>query len=46
MGQGAGQKLAAQELVIQLNSCEVINKITVKLVSSYKDVRNILRNKE
>lgn len=44
MGQGAGQKLAAQELVIQLNSCEVINKITVKLVLSYKDVRNILGN--
>lgn len=46
MGQGAGQKLAAQELVIQLNSCEVINKITVKSVLSYQDVGNIRRNKE
>lgn len=44
-GQGVGQKLAAQELVIQLNSCEV-NKITVKLVSSYNEVSNMLRNNE
>lgn len=46
MGQGAGQKLAAQELVIQLNSCEVINQDHSKSVLSYKDVGNICRNKE
>lgn len=30
MGEGAGQKLTAQELVIQFNSCEV-NKLLVKI---------------
>lgn len=51
MEEGAGQKLAAQELVIQLDSWEVTNITAVSGLSKLlyqvsKDVRNMLKNNE